>query len=205
MAFTKEELTKTYTTIGASNHSDKERVENDYYATSPLAVKELLDRETFNKKIWECAVGGGHISKVLEAAGYEVFKSDIIQRIPDTEIIDFLNLPDSYIWDGDIITNPPYTQCQPFVEKALSVVKPGAKVVMYLKLTFLEGIARQKLFQKNPPKYVYVAAKRMGCGRNGVFQDQKNEYEAGAIAFAWYVWEKGFTGEPTIRWFNTKN
>ena len=23
-----------------------------------------------------------------------------------------------------------------------------------------------------------------------------------AIAYGWFVWEKGFTGEPRIRWFN---
>ena len=23
-----------------------------------------------------------------------------------------------------------------------------------------------------------------------------------AVCYAWYIWEKGFTGEPTIRWFN---
>lgn len=23
-----------------------------------------------------------------------------------------------------------------------------------------------------------------------------------AIAYAWYVWEKGFTGDPVIKWFN---
>lgn len=22
------------------------------------------------------------------------------------------------------------------------------------------------------------------------------------IAYAWYVWEKGFTGDPVIKWFN---
>ena len=23
-----------------------------------------------------------------------------------------------------------------------------------------------------------------------------------AIAYAWYVWEKGFTSDPVIKWFN---
>ena len=25
-----------------------------------------------------------------------------------------------------------------------------------------------------------------------------------AIAYAWDVWEKGFTGDPVIKWFNRK-
>lgn len=50
-----------YKALGASNHTDKEREENDYYATSPDAVEALLEREVFNKTIYEPAVGGGVI------------------------------------------------------------------------------------------------------------------------------------------------
>lgn len=48
-----------YSTLGASNHSDYERVEQDFYATSPLAIDALLKHETFSKNIWENACGGG--------------------------------------------------------------------------------------------------------------------------------------------------
>ena len=40
---------KVYTTLGASNHSIKERDLFDYYATPPSAVEELLKRETFSE------------------------------------------------------------------------------------------------------------------------------------------------------------
>ena len=36
------------------------------------------------------------------------------------------------------------------------------------------------------------------CGKNGDFEDG----DSSAIAFAWFIWEKGFKGEPTIKWFN---
>ncbi len=189
-----------YGTIGASNHTNSEREENDYYATSPKAMELLLEKEKFNKNIWECASGGGHLSKVLKKNGYYVRCSDIVDRTGDTDIVDFLTYEGT--WNGDIITNPPYKYAQEFVEKALDIIPEGNKVAMYLKVTFLEGKKRQKLFKKNPPKYVYVAAGRMGCAKNGEFSDMENEYEAGAIAFAWYIWEKGYKGEPVIRWFN---
>lgn len=81
-----------YTTLGASSHTEKERQKEDYYATDPKAVYRLLEVESFNKNIWECAVGGGHIAQVLIDSGYSVKASDIIDRgFPDTEIIDFLN------------------------------------------------------------------------------------------------------------------
>ena len=101
----------------------------------------------------------------------------------------------------DIITNPPYKYAKEFVEKALDLVDEGGKVAMFLKLTFLEGKARKELFLKHPPKVVYVSSSRLQCAKNGNFE----EYGKGvgtAIAYAWYVWEKGYSGDTVIRWFN---
>ena len=190
-----------YGTIGASNHSDSEREENDYYATSPRAVEMLLDLEKFDNRIWECASGEDHIAKVLRERGYTVYCTDIVDRTGHTQVLDFLT--SMVDWDGDIITNPPYKHAQEFVEHALASINNGHKVAMYLKLSFLEGKNRQRLFAQKNLKYVYVAAKRMGCAKNGEFYDKENEYEAGAVAFAWFIWEQGWEGEPTIRWFNT--
>ena len=58
----KSNLNKIYTTIGASNHALDKRQEDDYYATAPRAIDDLLKFETFNHHIWECAVGGGSSS-----------------------------------------------------------------------------------------------------------------------------------------------
>lgn len=69
-----------YKIIGASNHSNENRADDDYYATDPKAVEELLKREKFSHYVWEPACGGGHISKVLEAHGYDVLSSDIVDR-----------------------------------------------------------------------------------------------------------------------------
>lgn len=44
---------------GCSNHSDLERVQDDYYATDPAAVEKLLEVETFHNDVWENACGGG--------------------------------------------------------------------------------------------------------------------------------------------------
>lgn len=32
-----------FATLGASNHTDKEREKNDYYATSPIAIDALIE------------------------------------------------------------------------------------------------------------------------------------------------------------------
>ena len=45
--------------LGASNHTEDEREKNDYYATDPRSIDDLLARETFSDDIWEPASGGG--------------------------------------------------------------------------------------------------------------------------------------------------
>lgn len=74
----------------------------------------------------------------------------------------------------------------------------GRKVAMFLKLQFLEGKARKKLFEKYPPKTVYVSSSRLICAMNGDFE----RYSSSAVAYAWFVWEKGYTGDTVIKWIN---
>ena len=69
-----------YKTLGASNHTDKERQNEDFYATEPKAAKLLLELETFSPNIWECACGDGSLSKVFESAGYNVKSTDLVDR-----------------------------------------------------------------------------------------------------------------------------
>lgn len=140
-----------FSTLGASNHVADERAANDYYATDPRAVEMLLQMETFAPVIWEPACGEGHISKVLAAHGYEVISTDLIYRgFGDPEPLNFLEETlDGF--EGDIITNPPYSVGLQFVERALESVRPGGKVAMFLKVQFLEGKRRGEFFKKSPP------------------------------------------------------
>ena len=108
-------------------------------------------------------------------------------------------------WDcpfnGDIITNPPYKFAQEFVEKAISLVNEGHHVAMFLKLTFMEGQKRKKLFTQFPPKYIYVSSSRLQCAKNAEFERMKDG-GGGAVAYGWYIWEKGYNGDTIVRWFN---
>ena len=188
---------KVFTTLGSSNHTVDQREAFDYYATDPKAVEMLLEMEIFAPVIWEPACGEGHITKVLQAHGYEVISTDLIYRgFGDPEPMDFLTetFPD---FEGDIITNPPYSAGLEFVKRALETVRPGGKVAMFLKVQFLEGKRRGELFAKTPPRTVYISRSRLACAKNGDFSHTEK-----AIAYAWYVWEKGFTGDPVIKWFN---
>ena len=185
----------TYSTLGASNHSSEDRQEDDFYATDPKAVEALLKVEKFTPYILEPACGMGHISHTLEQAGYEVISQDKVYRgYGLKEPKDFFEIEKTM--KMDIVTNPPYKYAAEFVEHALDIVDEGSKVAMFLKLTFLESVKRLKLFKKYPPQTVYVFSKRQVCAKNGDF-DAAN---TAAVAYAWFVWKKGFTGDPVIKW-----
>lgn len=193
-----------FKTLGASNHTDKERAHLDYYATDPIAIDKLCDKVVLRHDVWECACGEGHLSERLKERGYAVRSSDIVDRgYPGTEIYDFLNigtiLDGGDVWHGDIVTNPPYKYAQEFVERALSVCEDGAHIAMFLKLTFLEGKARRKLFDVSPPKTVLVFSERVLCAKNGWFE-QMIAGGGSAVAYAWFVWEKGYNGRTTVEW-----
>ena len=119
---------------------------------------------------------------------------DIIDRgYPGTITKDFLTQDVNY---NDIITNPPYVLAQEFVEHALTISAEGVKVAMFLKLTFLEGQARKSMFAMYPPKTLYVFSQRQICAKNGDFES----FNSSAVAYGWYIWQKGFTGNPVIKW-----
>lgn len=188
-------LNAVYTTLGASNHVPEERQNEDYYATHPIAAELLLEVESFDS-IWEPSCGEGHLAKVFKESGVEVYATDLIDRGYGEGVFDFLDC--EHKWPGDIVTNPPYNLAREFIEHSLGMVEKGAKVAMFLKVQFLEGQARRSFFAKYPPRTVYVSSKRIPCAKNGDFESMKSS----AVAYAWFVWEKGYQGSPAIEWIN---
>ena len=188
-----------YKMLGAGSHSDKERECNDYYATEPKAIDILCEVEKFDGEIWECAAGEGHLSERLIAHGYKVRSTDLVNRDYCEGGIDFLMQNERY--NGHIITNPPYKYAREFIEKALDLIPDGKKVCMFLKIQFLEGKKRKEFIKRYPPRTIYVSSSRLLCAKNAEF---KNLIKGGgsAIAYAWYVWQKGFQGETTVKWVN---
>lgn len=189
-----------FKTLGASSHTDKERQNEDWYATDPIAIDLLCGVETFEGKIWENSCGDGILSERLKHFGYNVISSDIVDRgYPDTKIIDFLK------WEKpvnvNIITNPPYKFATEFIEKALELIPDGKKVCMFLKIQFLEGKSRKLLYQKYPPKTIYVSSSRILCAKNADFEGMRKA-GGSAVSYAWYCWTKGYQGDTILKWIN---
>lgn len=168
------------------------RPEGDFYPTSPEATLALLQAEKFTGTIWEPACGDGAICKVLEDFGYsDILASDLIDRGYGDRPHDFLTSK----WTADnIITNPPFTLAQEFVERSLE--RTTGKVAMLCKLVFLEGQKRKAFFENTPLARVHVFSKRIQFYREG----ERGNLGTSMLAFAWFVWEHGHDGPPAISW-----
>ncbi len=170
----------------------------DFYPTHPGATKALLSVERFDGPIWEPACGEGDMSRVLESAGYDVISSDLIDRGYGEGGRDFL-----MEWSPiapNIVTNPPFRWAIEFTDRALQLTT--GKVALFLRLAFLEGIERGKWFPKTPLARIWIMSRRVPMQR-GKLQEEGDGH--GVIAFAWFVWEHGFTGSPSLGWLDWKS
>lgn len=175
------------------------RVENDYYATPPESTQALLNVLELSGSILEPACGEGHISEVLKEnyPEAEVISTDLIDRGYGAGGVDFLDKEYDRTFNN-VITNPPFKYMREFVEKSLEISTD--KVIMFGKIQFLEGQRRKEFLKKSPLKYVYVFSERQNPMRNGSPVDENGKKWSSTMCFAWYVWEQGYQGEPTVRW-----
>lgn len=188
----------------AGGNPERGRVDNDYYATPPEAVKMLLTAYSgVNGTVLEPCVGGGHIAQTIKdfyINKRNVVCLDIVDRgYPDTIVTDFLSWEPNRKFDS-IVTNPPYSLALEFAEKGLSLLDDNGVMALFLKIQFLEGAKRREFFENTPPKYVYVFSKRMGVWREGKPLDPNGKPWATTMCHAWFVWEKGSKTEPIVRW-----
>ena len=192
----KKEHNKTgvFVSLGVNHDKPEQREADDFYTTDPIAMKYLLHYEKFDKNVWECACGNGNLVRILEDYGYAVKATDLHNRgCPGQTIQDFLQT-DISNFDGDIITNPPYSHANDFLEQSYKLTK--RKVAMFLKVQFLETIGRfERIFKNHPPKTVYVFVKRMPCYRN-----DDRSFKQSAVCYCWFVWDKEYTGETVVKW-----
>ena len=179
-------------TNAGTTRGNPEREENDFYATDPRAVRGLLAHVAISLNTLEPCAGAGHIAKALERYGINVTMRDLIKRTEGVETCDFLK--DNRCWNGDIVTNPPYRFALDFARHAIDVIRPGNTVAFFLPLRWLASKGRQDFFASTPPRKVLVFCSRVGCAKNGNFKAQSDN----AVDYAWYVWKKGYEGNPEI-------
>lgn len=199
----------------AGGNPKNHRVDNDFYATDPKAVYKLLLKYSINgTDILEPCIGNGNIVNSIKQFyrnnHFNITGIDIVDRgYPNTIVHDYLTWETNKKFDC-IITNPPYSLAKEFVEKSMTLLNDGydndgysnGQLIMFLKIQFLESEKRKALFEKYPPKYIYVFRNRMATWNNGEPLDCNGKKWATTMCHAWFVWEKGSTTEPIVRWLD---
>ena len=197
----------------AGGNPKNDRVDSDFYATDPKAVHKLLLKYSINgSEILEPCIGNGNIANAIKDfynnKGLNITGVDIVDRgYPNTIVHDYLTWKTDKKFDC-IITNPPYSLAKEFVEKSMTLLNddydedgyPNGQLIMFLKIQFLEGAKRKELFEKYPPKYIYVFRNRMATWNNGESLDPNGKRWATTMCHAWFIWEKGSKTEPIVRW-----
>lgn len=82
-----------------------------------------------------------------------------------------------------IITNPPYSLAQQFVEKSFELAGKDTDIIMLLRLAFLESKKRRDFWQRHPVSGLYVLSERPS------FTGSRTD----SAAYAWFVWNKSET------------
>ncbi|HVO28861.1 MAG TPA: class I SAM-dependent methyltransferase [Candidatus Paceibacterota bacterium] len=117
---------------------------NDFQ-TPPAALESLYPYLKKDWLIWEPACGKGNLVNALAEHGYSVRATDI------TGGIDFLTIPPAPF--DCIITNPPYSLKQQFLERCYELGRPFA---LLLPITAFETEKRQALFRKYGVEVVFL-------------------------------------------------
>jgi CheY-like chemotaxis protein len=139
---------------------------------------------------------GKQALELLESFCPEVMVLDL--TIPGTDGITLLERAAAKGFRPTVLATTRF--CNDYVQKSLELLPDGCKCYMFLKLQFLEGVARyNEIFRISPPKAVYVFKKRVLCAKNGDF-DRMREGGGSAVAYAWFVWEKGYKEKTVLGW-----
>lgn len=187
------------------NHKERER--NDYYATPPAEVFNILDSMELpyddNTVILEPCCGGGHmIEGISRYFPGKIIGTDLHDRgFRDSNFelaygLDFLADDYPYSRADYVIMNPPFKLIEPFVIRALDIAEKG--VLMFGRLQFLEGEGRYtNILKDNPPSNVFVYVDRVACYKDGDFSIKPDSIQA----YAWYFWDKtNLLVSPQLHW-----
>lgn len=185
--------------------NDPSRTKNDFYPTPPLATYILHKYGNLPKNIVEPCAGRGNISIELIRNGYNVESFDLHEY--DNQLCniktgeDVLTLQKPHTAEA-LVTNPPYHKDLPrlIAEKGVAEYDVTA---LFVRLTFLEGKKRKKLFTKHPPSDIIFLSDRIrfDAVHAGLVEPiNKKDQLGGMIAYCWVIFRKEHMGSTNLKW-----
>ena len=142
---------------------------SDDFQTPPEALNPLIPYLKKDWLIWECAMGKGNLVNGLNRRGFLTIGTDLLTGH------DFLK------WQPKrfdcIVTNPPFSLKQEFLERCYQLKKPFA---LLLPLTTFETEKRQRLFKKYGLEVIFLP-------RRIDFETPSGEGSGSWFATAWFT------------------
>jgi hypothetical protein len=166
------------------------REKDDFYPTPPEPARAILRAEKAYLErfptIWEPACGDGAMAREIEAAGYSVRCSDLVDRGAGAELRSFYDF--SAAPANAIVTNPPFCECNTgaWNRHALDVLGVDYMALL-LPFNWPGAESRAGLWAQNPPARVYLMRWRIDFTGAG----------APPMLNAWYVWDGKARPEDT--------
>jgi len=166
------------------------RQANDDYPTPPWVVDAFVPHiRALALHIWEPAAGTGKMVDALGCAGFRVTATDIATG---ADFLESRTLPSDAI--QAIVTNPPYSDAQPFIEHALALTKPiGGVVAMLLRCDFDHAKGRRHLFAD-----CGAFSKKLILTKRIAWFDRPGA--APSFNHSWYLWNWQHAGKPVIEY-----
>ncbi len=179
-----------------TGRSTDKRSDHDFYQTPCSMVQQLLDlkRSTWPKEweVLEPAQGQGSITRQLRhhfpcVTGYDKYQGPTY--------FDFFEETGRY---DLVITNPPFSQVNEFLEHARIVAK--SSIAFLLPLRYLHGIKRYEsgVFHRLAEVNVFVRAPLLTTMSSG------EQYRTGMQVYAWFIWDQKEVKPPCLHWINNQ-
>lgn len=187
----------------SSTQRGYERHEKDYYVTPVNKIIEFLDMfkkyepEAFTKGIILDPCAGGDDVHVMSYPKALIHSGIDKSRIRTIDIRDdslaevkgnYLEMELDYK-PSVIITNPPFYDSIPIIEKALEDVVDNGFVIMLQRLNFFGGKNKKPFWDKQLPKYTFIHHRRMSFTDDG---------KTDSIEYAHFVFQKGYYPEFSL-------
>ena len=182
---------------GARDKTHAPEAHDAYFTIDGRVIPALLRHMTLRGNVWEPAGGKGHMVRALEAAGYRVYSSDLVDHgVGIASGIDFLKeTKDHGVGIESIVTNPPNNLNLAFALHGLKMIEKAHGIVALYQRHEWDTT------QKTAPIFDHPAfAMKIVCRfRPRWFEPRAGEEAASPFhKFSWYVWDWRHSGRPVM-------
>ena len=167
---------------------------NDWYVEPEWCSERLFETINFASEIIDPACGLGRIVFSARDAHHCAEGWDLVQRNVGMVVRDFLTWRDPI---ANIVSNPPFGIAEHFVSHALSLTR--YKTCMLLPANWVQGDKRSRWLESTPLHSVLFITPRPSMPPGAAIMAGQKPGN-GTTDYAWFIWERGYSGKPAIGW-----